>query len=180
MRMRGDERVVLAERVRAMARPAVRRRVRGEPGAHRILLDVAHAREHLRPRVYGRGVVGFLPYRSLVAVLEREIAGVARGNRGHQARRPPLALRGEEEVHVVSHQGVGVDRAAGPRGAFAQHPEIGGAVSAAGKARAALVTALDHVKRTVSFFGTSEAHHGQTTSPGAAPLTISADDPLVD
>src|SRR5438270_6866 len=79
-------------------------RMPGEPRAHRILLDVAHAREQMRSRVHGRGVVGFVPHRVLVAVGPREVMRVARGDRGHQARRACGARRREEQMHVISHQ----------------------------------------------------------------------------
>jgi len=134
--------------------------MRGEPRAHRVLFDVTHAREEVPARVHGRGVVGFLPHRVFVTVGRREVARVASGDRGHQARRACGARKGHEQVHVVSHQGVGVNSASGTRRAFAQRLEIGGAVSCAGKAGAAFASALHDVQCGVGFFGAGEARHG--------------------
>src|SRR6266581_5685156 len=63
-------------------------------------------------------------------------------------------------MYVVSHQRISVDRALGPRRAFAQRLEIGGAVSRAGKAGAAFASALHDVQRGVGFFRAGKARHG--------------------
>ena len=95
-----------------------------------------------------------------MAVGRREVARIAGGDRRHQARGGTRALGREEQVHVVAHQSVSVDRALGTQRAFAERLEIGGAVSCAGKAGAALASTLHDVQRGVGFFGAGEARHG--------------------
>jgi hypothetical protein len=64
-------------------------------------------------------------------------------------------------MHVVTHQRIGVDRALGARGGFAQRIKIGGAIARAGKAGRAGATALHDVQGGVGFFRAGEARHGQ-------------------
>src|SRR5262249_25913241 len=124
---------------------------------------------------YGNeGVVG-LPDLAFVAVLVRQIAGVDGGDVGHEPRRAPRALRGEEQVHVVAHERVGVDGARLPRGASAKRREVGGAVLRAGKTGAALAPALHDVQRGVSLLGAGKARHNRKTPRRATALTASVD-----
>src|SRR5438445_4586183 len=178
--MRRDQSVVPTERIGAVARPGVRARMRGESRAYRVLLDVAHAREEMRSRVHGRGVVGFLPYADFVATDLREVVRVAGGDRWHQARGALRAQRLEEQMHMIAHQRISVDRALCTRRAFAQRLEIGGAVSCAGKAGAALASALHDVQRGVGFFRTGKARHGtpyNAASRGGVDLSLNAPAP---
>ena len=81
------------------------------------------------PRVHRRCVVGFLPHQVRVTVRRREVAGVAFGDRGHQARSALRAHRREEQMHVIAHQRIGVDCALGAPRAFAQRLEVGRAIA---------------------------------------------------
>ncbi len=68
--------------------------MRGESRAHRVLVDVTHAREQMRSRVHRRGVVGFLPHAVLVAVGRREVVRIAaRDRRASGAWHPPRGRR---------------------------------------------------------------------------------------
>jgi len=169
MRVRRDERVVLAERVGAVARPRIRTRMRGESRAHRVLLDIAHAREQIPPRVDRRRIVAFLPHRVRVTVSRREVARIAFDDRRHQARGACCARRCEKQVHVVSHQGVGVNGAFLALCASTQCVEIGGAIARAGKTSRTSTTALHHVQRSVGFFGAGKTRHGVRFLRGQTP-----------
>src|SRR5882724_5730004 len=149
--MRSDERVVVPERVAPVTRPRPVPRRSCEPGAYRVPLDVAHAEEQLRPGIYRRGVVGFLPYRIDVPVRRGEMMRIARNDRRDEASGAVRADRGEEQVDMVAHQRPGVDRAFGFERALAKQPEIREAVAGARKAGAAFAPALHHVQRGMSF-----------------------------
>ncbi len=160
MRVRRDQSVVLPERVGAVTRPGIRARMRGESRAHRVLLDVAHAREQVPARVHGGSIVGLVPHRILVTVRLCEVARIACGDGWHQSRRARGASRREEQMHMISHQRISVDCALRTRRAFAQRLEIGDAVSRAGKAGATFASALHDVQRGVGFFRAGKARHG--------------------
>ena len=166
MRVRRKESVVLPERVGAVARPGIPARVRDESCAHRVLLDVTHGGEEVAPRLHRRRVVSFLPQRVVVPVGGAQVTRVTSGERGHQPRSAVRVDGREEQVHMIAHQRVSVDRALGPRRAFAQRFEVGGAVSCAGKAGAAFASALHDVQCGVGFFGTGKARHARNNAAG--------------
>jgi len=142
--------------------------------AHRILLDIAHAREQMPARVHGRGVVGFFPERFLLTVSRDEMLRVARRKCRHQARGTVGAHGRKQQVHVIAHQRIGVHRAVLALRAFAQRLEIGGAVWRAGKAGAALASALHDVQRGVGFFRAGKARHGKPNNAASRGAVDSA------
>src|SRR5581483_2813876 len=97
-RMRGDERVVRALGIRAVARPPVGVSFAHEPGPNRVELDVAHAREQVTPGEHRSAVVALVPDAVLVAIGTLEVPRIALGGRAHEDARASGSTQGRQEM----------------------------------------------------------------------------------
>jgi len=162
--VRGDQRVVLSERVAAVARPRPVARVAGEPGAHRVLFDVAHAREQVAAHMNWRGVVALLPDGILVRVLVLQVARIPHRDGRHETCRAVFADRGQQQMHVVAHQRIGVYRAMLLLRTLTQGAQVRSAILRAGEARATREPLLDDVQRGVRFLRAGKARHAKSNA----------------
>jgi hypothetical protein len=65
----------------------------------------------------------------------------------HQLAGAGVIARREQQVHMVGHQDVGVQRATAVEGALAQHVEVGQVVVPGSEAGSAVIPSLDDMQR---------------------------------
>jgi hypothetical protein len=144
--MLADKPINLVAGIVGVAGPRVGARADRHAGAHRIFLDVLMQGEEIALVVDEARLEAPLPQASGAAVQRVDHAHIAPA---HVLNHPPHGARsggGHEQVHVVRHERVRVDRAAILRCALSQAFEIKAAVDVAEEARGAVVTALPDVQ----------------------------------
>src|SRR5918995_3706095 len=109
--MRRDQRVWLAVRIMSMAGPVIPTRVSDHVSAYRIELDVADASKKVSLGADHRGLEATFPHSSctMVAVVEPPHE-LAPHRLDHECWAVSI-LRGDQQVDVVGHKDVRVDRA---------------------------------------------------------------------
>ena len=145
--VRNDARVVLAHRIVGMAGPAVALRRCDHAGPHRVEFDVAVAGQQVTRAVHQRRLESPFPEGARPAIAGIERPHVAPPDRLHHARRRAALGRGEQQVHVVGHQDVGMDRATMLQGRFPQFLAIAREIRAVRETGLAIVAALHHMLR---------------------------------
>ena len=109
--MTGQERALLTLRVGPVARPAILARMFHHAGPHRIQLDVALTRQQIVLLLRQTGAETPLPQASGAAVRAIHILHIALPQRLHQCPRTLGTPGGQQQVHVVGHQDIGVNSA---------------------------------------------------------------------
>lgn len=159
--MRGDQRVGRRRGVAAMARPAVAGGVFHHARTQRVELDVALAAQQVVIVHHRAGLVPPLPQRAGPAVVVVDVSHVSATERLHHACHLATRQRGDQQVHVVGHQHVGVDAAVLAPGDVAQILQIADVVDVGEEARLAVVAALDDVLGDAGKVDTGLAGHGR-------------------
>jgi hypothetical protein len=157
----------LAVGVASEARPAKVARFAHEPGADRVRLDVPAALEEIPLGVDERGTIATFPERPRAPVTPVEILHVTPAERLHHSRwRLPLASR-DEQVYVIRHQDVRVNRAARVSAGATQRVQITRAIDVVDETAAAVVTALDEMKSMAGKDGARWTGHAEKMRSGA-------------
>ena len=144
--MGSDQVVTVAQRVRTEARPGIGAGSIDHSGAHGIELDVALATQQIAFGLNDAGPETPLPQRTAAIVDAIDVLHVALSQVLHQQRGPIAPARREQQVHVVGHQDIGVDRAYVARRQLLQMVEIAAVVVIGKEAGAAIVPTLDDVQ----------------------------------
>jgi hypothetical protein len=84
--------------------------LRHHAGAHRVQVDVDHAGQQIALRLDQRGAVAPLPQRATAGVALVEIAHITAPHRLHHLRQRLSRCRCGQQVKVVVHQHIGMDR----------------------------------------------------------------------
>ena len=138
--------VRLTERVALEAGPTILRGSAHEAGANRVRLDVSAALEKVPFRVDQRRPEATLPQCPRTSVPIVEMAHVGGPECLHHAGWRARVACGDEQVDVVRHQDVGMNRAACLLARVEKRQQITRAVEVVDKAGAAVVAALNEMK----------------------------------
>lgn len=131
------------------------------PGAHRVQLDVAAARQEIGPGVHKACLVPPLPERPRAAVTSIEQPGVVAGEGMHQPRDRARLVRRQQRVDVIAHQDVGVQTATEARHPIPQTLQIPLPILVIEKTRQPIVASLHDVLRDIGQVETREPCHGR-------------------
>lgn len=123
--VRSDESILPALGVRPVAAPAVLAGCGSHVGAHRVQFDVAHAGQQVFFVLYQRGLVAPFPDTPARSISVVDVRDVTPPDILHHAAHTLLFLRGGEDMDMVGHQDIGVDRALIAGSRFSQPIEVG-------------------------------------------------------
>ncbi len=149
----------LAFSVRPVAGPAVIARMTDHLRPHGIQLDVAVTGQHIVLFLRHPGSKASLPQRPAAPIGTIDVLHIALAQVLHQQRSAVGFLRREQQVHMVGHQHVGVDRAAELRCILGQTLQVKYVVFVGEEAGVAVVTALDQVQRNTGKRNARAAGH---------------------
>ena len=116
--MRGQQRIVFSACQCAVAGPAVVARIGDHRGAQRIEFDVAMAMHEVVTFADQACLVAAFPQRAAAVVRVVDVANIPPSKRLECAGQGIRLPRRQQQVYVVSHQDVGVHRAALAQGDF--------------------------------------------------------------
>ena len=145
-RMRRDERIPIAASVVAIARPSIRARVVDHPRTHRVQLDVPRAGKEVTLGVDHRRFEATLPQRAGATVSIVHPADEARSHRVHHARHAGVVLGRHQQMNVIRHQRVGMDRAPEALTRFQQHFAVKLKIPLGAERLCAVVPALNNMQ----------------------------------
>ena len=146
-RVVGEQRIGALPQVVARAGPAVSGRIDSDSRTYRVQLDVAHARQQPAVGLDQAGAEAAFPQRAAALVALVEPPHVIAPQRLHHAAQP-LGHRGRgQQVHVIVHQYIGVQRDLRRHRRLAQEAEVALAIRVVAKQRGAVVAALEQVVR---------------------------------
>ena len=168
-----DERVGLPEPIGAVAGPAVVRRLLYHRRAHGIEFDVAHAFQQVGLGLDQGGLVPAIPQCAGAPVGGVDVLHIAPSEGNDQLGDRLGFLRGEQQMHMIGHQRVGVKHTPALLQRFSQPMQVSVVVFLCKKAGLAVVAALHDVQRHVVEVGARAARHGARLAEKAslAPLT---------
>lgn len=118
--MVGQQRAPSARRVAALAGPWVVGGIVHHRGAQRVEFDIAVAVHRMRAVFDRAGYAASLPERAGTMVAIVDAADVSSPRRRHHPADRSLRTRCDEQVDVIRHQDMGMDRAAFARGDLPQ------------------------------------------------------------
>lgn len=163
-RVQREHRVLaLAAECRA-AQPGKARRIVGDTGTDRVEVDVANAAQQVGVIVDQAGLAAAFPQGACAAVAGIELANVLAAELLHEGGDGARLRRRDEQVHVVVHQHVGMQLAAGGEQRFAQQVAIADAVGIVEEAGQAVVAALDDVLRDAGQVESGLASHARSVA----------------
>ena len=131
------------------------------PGAHRVEVDVPYAAQQVIGVIDQAGLVAAFPQGASAAVPGVEQSHVVPAQLLHHPPECAEFRRRRQQVHVVVHQHVGVQAAAGGVQCFAQQLAIARAVFVVQEAGQAIVAALHDVLRDAGQVEAWEAGHAR-------------------
>src|SRR4051812_40058760 len=99
--------------IAVIARPAILNRSRDHAGTHRVELYVAIASKHILRGVDQARPRASLPERARSFIAAVEILHVALTKRPHEPGARTLLCRRQKQMHMISHQAIRVEGAAG-------------------------------------------------------------------
>lgn len=166
--MWAEQRVRLSERQGTVARPTVVARVGDHGRAQGIEFDVAVAVHQVVAAVHDAGFVAPFPECAGTVVGLIDVADVPSPERLQGPRDGACALRGEEQVHVVRHQHVGVHRTAFALGDLLQFPPVAEVVGFGEEAGLAIVATLHDMLGKAGEIDAKRAGHGEGLRGDAA------------
>ena len=150
--------------VGSIARPSIQRRMVDHPRAHRIEFDVAHAGQQVAFRLHQTGPIATLEQRPRAPAILVHPSHVAAADAVHERRDRARPIARHEQMDVVGHQRVGVDRATKAGGRVGQQAQI-----ACGSRRSRRTAADDRPRGRRRVAGRREfrdAADGTWASPG--------------
>jgi hypothetical protein len=133
--------------VASKAAPSVVGRVRDHPGTQRIEFDVALTGKQISLRLHERRPKAAIPKRAYSTVLSIDVPNVAASHRNHRAREIVFSNWRHQEMHVIRHQHVSVQRDLCAPQNLAQQGEVADVILFGEEARAPVMSALNHVNR---------------------------------
>ena len=145
--MFGDPWIDLAERIVTVARPSISGWVVDDPRSDRIQFDVAIAGESVARVSDQRGFETAFPKCPRPAISGVEASHVTPADRLHHARRCAGLGRRREQMHMIGHQDVGVQRATVLAGCFGEFLKVVAVVGIRCETRLPVDTALNDVQR---------------------------------
>jgi len=146
-RVRRKQGIGLAEAIVAIAAPSVLGGVVDERRAHRIEFDIALAKQEMRFRLDGRRLVATVPQGAAAAVGLVDVLHVTPAQCDDDTGDADGCLRRQEQMHVIGHQGIGMQlRSLAPQ-RLAQPVQVGVAILFRKEASLAVVAALNQVQR---------------------------------
>lgn len=145
--MFADEFVAVAEGIVRVAGPAVGPGVADDPGPYRVGFDVAHAGDQVAFRIHQTSPEAAFPQGTAAPVPSIEIADIALPHALHQSRYAIVISWRHQQVNVVAHENVCMNRTRISLNRGGQVVEIPGAIGVAGENPLTIITALHHVLR---------------------------------
>ena len=158
--MRRQPCIRLPQPVGSIARPRIVRGVDHHRRANRIQFDVTLTGEQIGLRVHQRRPVAAVPQRarSLVAAVDELHITPPKGN--DELWHGPRFLRREQQVDMVRHQSVRVQRAPRVRQRFAQPVQVAPVIVFPKETSLAIVAALHNVQGNAIEVDSGTAGHG--------------------
>jgi len=157
--MRREQRISAQRAQAGAAGPHKGGGVVGHAGAHRVQVDVARAAHEIVVAVHQTGLVAAFPQGAGPAMAGVERADVLAAQYLHHPAQGAGFGRGGQQVHVVVHQHVGMQVAAGGEQGVAQQVAVAAAVFVVQEAGQAIVAALHEVLRDAGQVKTGQAGH---------------------
>jgi hypothetical protein len=159
--MRCDQGVRAAFGIGAVARPLILPGMTHHVGTHRIELNIAIAGQHVVLGLGEAGTEAALPERAGAPVGAVDILHVALTQVFHQQGRAIGFVWCEQQVHVIGHQYVSMNRAAKALVQFGQGIQIESVVFVGEEAHRTVFPSLDDVPRDAGEAETGSAGHGE-------------------
>ena len=145
--MTAHELIELALRVASEARPPIGARIIHDPGPDGVHLDVSTALQEVALRVDDPRAIAAFPQRARAPVPPVEMADVRSPQRLHHACRRGRVRGGDEQMRVIRHEHIRVDRAARAIAGMEQRRQIVLAILVVDETGGAVVPALYDVER---------------------------------
>lgn len=175
--------VGLAESVAAMTGPREVRWIGDHAGADRVEFDVAVAAQQIGFILHRARFVAAFPQRAGPSIVIVDVAHVAATERLHQRRRRARVLAGQQQMHMVGHQHIGMHGDAELERQLPQVLQIARPVDVGEEARLPIIAPLHDVLGNTGKIQSGLAWHGRSFAlrfgqrhPSAAPVR-SGDDP---
>ena len=169
--MRRQDGIEAQRRIAGVARPWVRPRRVHHAGTHGVALDIPVAIQHVLPRLDQAGAKRVRPQVAHPFVAAVEVRRIRAPEVAHHQGTRLLIRRREEQVHVVGHQAVHVDRATAVRCTFTQQRHVDEPVAVLPKAVLPAVAPLAYVQRNARHDQPRMPPHAGTTAKGRGRLT---------
>lgn len=155
-----------------VAGPTILVRIGDHRGAQGIEFDMAVAVHDVVATVDRTGLVATFPQCAAAVIPVIDVADIAPAKRLQRARDGVRLLRGQQQVHMVGHQHVGMHRTAFAQGGFAQQRAITEVVRLDEEAGLAAVAALQDMLRDVGKINAWRAGHWQACASGGRRFAI--------
>ena len=155
-----QQRIDAARGIRAMTRPWTIARLGHHPCANRIELDAATASQTVAIRAHPTGLAALFPQRSSATVPAVEQTHAVAREGMHQPRPRARLARCQQQMHVVTHQHLGVQPASAAQPCVALALQVTLAILIVQKARQPAVPALHHVLRNAGKIDTWKSEVG--------------------
>src|SRR5574343_998348 len=157
--MRPYQAILLALSVNAITRPTILGRMRHHTGPNRIHLDIALASQQITLLLDQAGAESSLPQRARTAISSIHILHIALPQSLHQHPHSITGSRRQQQMHMISHQHIGVDQAARLAGIFLQPIKIEAIILVGDEASLSVIATLDDVQGNIGESYAGAARH---------------------